>query len=59
MELTSVLIILVTSRSGPANVETGFASGCNDYLTGPIDGGELLEMVSAYLESGKGGSSRD
>ena len=54
--LKRVPIILVTSRGEPDNVETGFASGCNDYLTKPIDGRELLEMVGAYLESGGGGS---
>lgn len=55
-KLKRVPIILVTSRGEPDNVETGFASGCNDYLTKPIDGRELLEMVGAYLESGGGGS---
>jgi CheY-like chemotaxis protein len=50
-KLRRVPIILVTSRGEPANVENGFASGCNDYLTKPIDGPQLLEMVSAYLGS--------
>lgn len=48
-KLRRVPIILVTSRGEPANVEIGFASGCNDYLTKPINGRELLEMVNAYL----------
>lgn len=52
-KLRRVPIILVTSRGEPANVEIGFASGCNDYLTKPINGRELLEMVNAYLESEK------
>lgn len=51
--LRRVPIILVTSRGEPANVEIGFASGCNDYLTKPINGRELLEMVNAYLEAEK------
>lgn len=50
-KLRRVPIILVTSRSEPSNVENGFASGCNDYLTKPIDGPELLEMVNTYLGS--------
>lgn len=50
-KLRRVPIILVTSRGEPSNVENGFASGCNDYLTKPIDGPALLEMVSAYLGS--------
>ena len=52
-KLRRVPIILVTSRGEPANVEIGFASGCNDYLTKPINGRELLEMVNAYLAPGK------
>ncbi|MBZ5508779.1 MAG: response regulator [Acidobacteriia bacterium] len=52
-KLRRVPIILVTSRGEPANVEIGFASGCNDYLTKPINGRELLEMVNAYLEAEK------
>lgn len=51
-KLRRVPIILVTSRGEPSNVETGFASGCNDYLTKPINGRELLDMVSAYLGNG-------
>lgn len=52
-KLQRVPIILVTSRGEPTNVEIGFASGCNDYLTKPINGRELLEMVDAYLEAEK------
>lgn len=54
-KLQRVPIILVTSRGEPTNVEIGFASGCNDYLTKPINGRELLEMVNAYLEAEKAG----
>jgi DNA-binding response OmpR family regulator len=53
-KLQRVPIILVTSRGERRNVEMGFASGCNDYLTKPIDGHELLEVVSAYLGGQKG-----
>ena len=52
-KLRRVPIILVTSRGEPTNVEIGFASGCNDYLTKPINGRELLEMVNAYLAAEK------
>jgi DNA-binding response OmpR family regulator len=52
-KLQHVPIILVTSRGEHTSVETGFASGCNDYLTKPIDGHELLEMVNAYLDNQK------
>ncbi|MBZ5523657.1 MAG: response regulator [Acidobacteriia bacterium] len=52
-KLQHVPIILVTSRGEHTNVEMGFASGCNDYLTKPINGHELLEMVNAYLDGQK------
>jgi len=48
-KLKKVPIILVTSRGEPQNVEQGFESGCNDYLTKPIDSGELVHMVNGYL----------
>jgi DNA-binding response OmpR family regulator len=35
-------------------VEQGFESGCNDYVTKPFNGAELIEMVNGYL----GGSAR-
>ena len=47
--LRTVPIILVTSRGEPDNVETGFECGCNDYLTKPINPGELIELVDGYL----------
>jgi len=47
--LRGVPIILVTSRGEPCNVETGFECGCNDYLTKPINAGELIELVNEYL----------
>jgi CheY-like chemotaxis protein len=45
----SIPIILVTTRGEAANVETGFASGCSDYVTKPIDGVELLAKVRDQL----------
>lgn len=41
----AVPIIMVTTRSEMANVETGYANGCNEYVTKPIDGTELLSKV--------------
>ena len=40
-----VPIIMVTTRSELGNVETGFANGCTEYVTKPIDGPELLGKV--------------
>jgi DNA-binding response OmpR family regulator len=42
---SSVPIIMVTTRSELGNVETGFANGCTEYVTKPIDGPELLSKV--------------
>ena len=48
-KLKKVPIILVTSRGEAENVEKGFESGCNDYLTKPIESNELVQMVNGYL----------
>ncbi len=45
----AIPIILVTTRGEAANVETGFESGCSDYVTKPIDGLALLSKVRDYL----------
>jgi PleD family two-component response regulator len=38
-------VIMVTTRGEGHHVETGFKAGCNDYVTKPIDGPELLSKV--------------
>jgi CheY-like chemotaxis protein len=53
-KLREVPIILVTSRGEPENVEAGFESGCNDYLTKPIQSQELIQMVNGYLAAEQG-----
>lgn len=47
--LKGVSIVMVTSRGEPMNVEMGYQSGCNAYLTKPINATELLEMVRMLL----------
>jgi CheY-like chemotaxis protein len=47
--LQRVPIIMVTSRGESYHVELGFESGCNDYVTKPINGPQLIEMVNGYL----------
>lgn len=42
-------IILVTTRGELASVESGYSSGCNDYVTKPINGLELLAKVRSCL----------
>lgn len=45
-----VPIIMVTTKGEEQNVETGFESGCSDYITKPINGAELLTKVRGYLD---------
>lgn len=43
-------VILVTTRGEPDSVEAGFASGCNDYITKPLNASELVTVLESYLE---------
>ena len=42
-------IIMVTTRGEVQNVENGFQAGCNDYVTKPINGAELVAKLKTYL----------
>jgi DNA-binding response OmpR family regulator len=42
-------IIMVTTRGEATNIETGWLSGCTDYLTKPINAVELLAKVRNLL----------
>jgi DNA-binding response OmpR family regulator len=42
-------IIMVTTRGEVENVESGFQAGCNDYVTKPINGAELMAKLKTYL----------
>jgi DNA-binding response OmpR family regulator len=42
-------VIMVTTRGEADNVETGWLSGCNDYVTKPINAPELLAKVRNFL----------
>ncbi|HEV8411048.1 MAG TPA: response regulator [Gemmatimonadaceae bacterium] len=48
----AVPIILVTSHTEPFDVESGFASGCTDYIGKPVDETELIEKVASWVEAG-------
>lgn len=48
-ETAHIPVIMVSTRGELANVETGYASGCTDYVTKPIDGMELLTKVRSCL----------
>ena len=43
-------IVMVTTRGEATNVETGWLSGCTDYVTKPINATELLAKVRSLLD---------
>lgn len=47
--LRDIPIILVTTRGEEEYVEAGFQSGCNDYITKPINSFELVSLLQSYL----------
>ena len=42
-------IVLVTTRGEEDYMEAGFQSGCNDYITKPVNGAELVALLQSYL----------
>jgi two-component system alkaline phosphatase synthesis response regulator PhoP len=53
----NVPIIMVTTKGEEQNVETGFESGCSDYITKPINGTELLMKVRGFLDVQEAGGA--
>ncbi len=47
----TVPIIMVTTRGEEQSIESGFESGCSDYITKPINGAELLTKIRGFLEA--------
>jgi CheY-like chemotaxis protein len=45
----SIPVILVTTRGEEATVSAGFACGCSDYITKPINATELLTKLRDQL----------
>ncbi len=45
----SIPIIMVTTRGEEKHIECAFEAGCNDYITKPISGLELVSKVSDHL----------
>jgi len=45
----AIPVILVTTRGEEPNVQAGFESGCNDYVTKPVNAAELLAKVKDYV----------
>ncbi len=46
----AVPIIMMTTRGEPANVEEGYAAGCTDYITKPVNNAELLAKVHDCIQ---------
>ncbi len=42
-------IIMMTTRGEAENVETGYASGCNEYVTKPVNAMELMQKVESLI----------
>ncbi|WP_235857493.1 ATP-binding protein [Paenibacillus albiflavus] len=42
-------VLLLTARSQPADIYTGFSSGANDYVTKPVDAIELRYRIRALI----------
>jgi CheY-like chemotaxis protein len=48
-ETQSIPILIVTTKGEEESMETGYLSGCNDYITKPIDSLELLTKIRSFL----------
>jgi len=47
---SAIPIIMVTTRSEAALVESSYKTGCNDFVHKPINNSELLAKVRSFLE---------
>jgi DNA-binding response OmpR family regulator len=48
-ETKEIPVIMVTTRGELGSVESGYAAGCSEYVTKPINGLELLAKVRSCL----------
>ena len=51
-ELRGVPVVAVSAHDGPEFHLKALAAGCNEYVTKPIDFGELDEVISRLLAAG-------
>ena len=49
--LREIPIIVVTTKDEQSVVSEAFAAGCTDFITKPIDKGELLRKIRGHLEA--------
>jgi len=45
--MSELPVLLLTARSGPADVQAGFLAGANDYVTKPVEATELKYRIRA------------
>jgi len=48
-DTSGIPVILLTTRGEESYVQEGYASGCSDYLTKPVNDAELIDLFQAYL----------
>lgn len=48
--LSELPVLMLTARSRPEEIVAGFRAGVNDFLTKPVDAGELRARVRTLLE---------
>ena len=48
-DIGNVPVVLLTTRGEAHNIEAGYASGCNEYMTKPVDAMELLAKLETLL----------
>lgn len=48
--ISELPVLLLTARSRPEDIQTGFRSGANDYVTKPVNAVELKSRVRALTE---------
>lgn len=48
-DTAGVPVIMVTTRAEMENMETGYSTGCNDYVAKPINGLELLAKITNLI----------
>ncbi|QMV45028.1 response regulator [Cohnella cholangitidis] len=48
--LSELPVLLLTAKSNPEDIRIGFEAGVNDYISKPVDAGELRARVRTLLE---------
>ncbi len=48
-ETNAIPIIIVTTRGEAENIELGYETGCNDYVTKPVSSVELVSKINNLI----------